>query len=252
MVDNDILEKAEEKENETLKKIDNTNNDLDSWNPKTKLGKLVKEGKITSIEQVFSQGYKILEPEVVDILLPNLKYNYIKLSLSRGKYRRPKLVKMVQRKTAEGNKTSWVSIAAVGNENGYIGVGVGKSWDVQLSMEKALRIAKLNIIPIARGCGSWECSCRTPHSLPYRVDGSSGSVRVTLLPAPKGIGLVASEEMKKILKLAGIRDLWMKSFGQTRKRINFAVATYNALKKTLDYRIRPEYKEISGIKIGFA
>ncbi|BFI73311.1 30S ribosomal protein S5 [Nanoarchaeota archaeon] len=254
MVEENIENQKEEakKEEETLEKIKSEKFDLQSWNPKTKLGKLVKEGKITSIEQVFLYGYKILEPEIVDALVPDLKYDYIRLSLSKGKYRRPKLVKMVQRKTAEGNKTSWVSVAVVGNENGYIGVGVGKSWDLSLAMQKALRNAKLNIIPIARGCGSWECAFRTPHSLPFKVEGKSGSVRVILIPAPRGVGLVAPDEIKKILKLAGIKDLWMKSFGQTRKRINFAMATYDALKKTLEYRIRLEYKDISGIKIGLA
>jgi small subunit ribosomal protein S5 len=254
MVEENIENQKEEvkEEKETLEKLREEKFNLESWNPKTRLGKLVKEGKITSIEQVFLYGYKILEPEIVDALLPDLKYEYIRLSLSKGKYRRPKFVKMVQRKTAEGNKTSWVSVAVVGNENGYVGVGIGKSWDISLAMKKALRNAKLNIIPIARGCGSWECACRTPHSLPFKVEGKAGSVRVVLLPAPRGVGLVAPNEIKKILRLAGIKDVWMKSFGQTRRRLNFAVATYNALKKTLEYRIRLEYKEISGIKVGFA
>ncbi|MGC9079224.1 MAG: 30S ribosomal protein S5 [Nanopusillaceae archaeon] len=254
MVENKVKEEIsqEEKEKEALKRIEEQKFDIDSWNPKTKLGKLVKEGKIVSIEQIFAQGYKILEPEIVDALLPNLKHDFIRLSLSKGKYRRPKIIKMVQRKTAEGNKTSFVALAVVGNENGYIGVGLGKSVDYSIAMQKALRNAKLNIIPIARGCGSWECSCGTPHSLPYKVVGKHGSVEVILLPAPRGVGLVAPDEVKKVLRLAGIRDIWMKSFGQTRKRINFIMAVYDALRKTTRYKIRPEYVKLSGIKIGFA
>jgi len=239
------------KEQETLERIGSQRFNIESWNPKTKLGKLVREGKINSVEQVFKNGYKILEPEIVDALIPDLKYEYIRLSLSKGKYRRPKFVKMVQRKTAEGNKTSWVSVAVVGNENGYVGVGIGKSSDIALCMEKALRNAKLNIIPIARGCGSWECAFKTPHSLPFKVEGSYGSIRVVLLPAPRGVGLVAPEEMEKIFRLAGIKDLWMKSFGQTRRRYNFAMAVYNALRKTVEYRIKEEYAKTSGLKIGF-
>ncbi|MGB9674631.1 MAG: 30S ribosomal protein S5 [Nanopusillaceae archaeon] len=254
MVENKVKEEIsqEEKEKEALKRIEEQKFDIESWNPKTKLGKLVKEGKIVSIEQIFAQGYKILEPEIVDALLPNLKHDFIRLSLSKGKYRRPKIIKMVQRKTAEGNKTSFVALAVVGNENGYIGVGLGKSVDYSIAMQKALRNAKLNIIPIARGCGSWECSCGTPHSLPYKVVGKHGSVEVILLPAPRGVGLVAPDEVKKVLRLAGIRDIWMKSFGQTRKRINFIMAVYDALRKTTRYKIRPEYVKLSGIKIGFA
>lgn len=220
------------------------------WEPKTKLGKLVKEGKINSIDQIFVNGYKILEPEIVDTLLPDLKVEYIRLGLSKGKYRRPKYSKMTQRKTAEGNKTSWLSMAVVGNENGYVGVGIGKSFDLQLSMQKAVRNAKLNIIPIARGCGSWECACGTPHSIPFKVEGKSGSVRVILLPAPRGVGLVAPEEIKKVLRLAGIKDIWMKSFGQTRRRINFVLAVYDALKKTTEYRVTQAYTKLANIKIG--
>lgn len=242
--------RIEEKEKEALKKIEEQKFILEEWKPKTELGKLVKEGKINSIEQIFANGYKILEPEIVDALVPNLKYEYIRLSLSKGKYRRPKIVKMVQRKTAEGNKTSWVSMAVVGNEDGYVGVGVGKSYDIALALSKALRIAKLNIIPIARGCGSWECPLKTPHSIPFKVEGKSGSVRVILLPAPRGVGLVASEEAKKVFRLAGIQDIWMKSFGQTRKRINFIYAIYDALKKTTEYRVKVEFSKLSGLKIG--
>ncbi len=241
---------SEDKEREALKKIEKKKFDPESWNPKTELGKLVKSGKITSIEQIFLHGYKILEAEIVDFLLPDLEHDYIRLSLSKGKYRRPKILKMTQRKTAEGNKTSWEAVAVVGNKNGYVGVGIGKSADQQLALEKALRNAKLNIIPIARGCGSWECSCRTPHSIPFKVYGKSSSVEVILLPAPRGVGLVAPNEIKKILRLAGIKDIWMKSFGQTRKRLNFAMAVYNALKQTTSYRINKEYKAISGIKVG--
>lgn len=220
------------------------------WEPKTKLGKLVKEGKITNLDQIFLHGYKIQEPEIVDHLVPDLKVEFVRLGLSKGKYRRPKFAKMVQRKTGEGNKTSWLTMAIVGNENGYVGIGIGKSADMQLAMQKAIRNAKLNIIPVARGCGSWECACGNPHSIPFKVEGRAGSVRVILLPAPRGVGLVASDEAKKILRLAGIKDVWMKSFGQTRNRLNFIRAIYLALKKTTEYRINSAYTKISGLKIG--
>jgi len=245
-----ILEQAEKKEQEALTLIEQQKAKLEEWVPKTKLGKLVKEGKIRDIDYILANGYKILESEIVDYLLPELKIEFIRLSLSKGKYRRPKLVKMVQRKTAEGNKTSWVAMAVVGDENGHVGVGIGKSYDIPLAMNKAVRNAKLNIISILRGCGSWECACKQPHSIPFKVTGKYGSVRVTLIPAPKGVRLVASNEAKKVLRLAGIKDIWMKSFGQTRRRINFIQAIYDALKKLSLYRIHPAYKEISGVKIG--
>ncbi|MEM0379385.1 MAG: 30S ribosomal protein S5 [Candidatus Aenigmatarchaeota archaeon] len=246
--------KIEEKEKEGLQILETEQltikERLKDWIPKTKLGKLVKEGKIVSIEQIFVNGYKILEYEIVDYLIPDLKIEFIKLGLSVGKYRRPKIVKMVRRKTAEGDKPSWVALAVVGNENGYVGVGLGKSYDIPLAMQKAVRRAKLNIFPVGRGCGAWECGCGQPHSIPFKVEGKQGSVKVVFLPAPVGTGLVAPDEIKKLLKLAGIKDIWMKSFGQTRKRINFISAAFKALKQTAEYRIKEEYARLSGLKFG--
>ena len=99
-------------------------------------------------------------------------------------------------------------------------------------MNKAIRDAKLNIVPVRRGCGSWECRCGEPHSVPFTVVGKSGSVRVIIKPAPKGTGLVAGEVAKVVLRLAGIRDVWMDTFGETRTTVNFAKATVNALRNT--------------------
>jgi len=252
MVDEE--KKIEEKEQEGLKRVqeeqERIEDRLKEWIPKTKLGKLVKEGKITSIEQIFLNGYKILEPEIVDYLIPDLKIEFIRLGLSIGKYRRPKIVKMVRRKTAEGDKPSWVALAVVGNENGYVGVGLGKSYDIPLAMQKAVRRAKLNITPIGRGCGAWECACGTPHTVPFKVEGKVGSVRVIFIPAPYGTGLVAPDEIKKLLRLAGIKDVWMKSFGQTRRRINFIRAAFLALKRTAMYGIKEEYSKLSGLRFG--
>ncbi|MDD5049178.1 MAG: 30S ribosomal protein S5, partial [Methanoregulaceae archaeon] len=96
--------------------------------------------------------------------------------------------------------------------------------------------AKTNVIKVKRGCGSCECGCGAAHSLPMQVEGSAGSVRVTLKPAPQGIGLVTGDISKKVLELAGIKDAWTFSRGQTRTTINFAKATFNALKATNMFR----------------
>ena len=69
------------------------------------------------------------------------------------------------------------------------------------------------------------------HSIPYEIEGKRGSVRVSLLPAPKGVGLVIGDEAKKILQIAGIKDIWTKTFGQTRTRLNYSYALYDAFKK---------------------
>jgi small subunit ribosomal protein S5 len=148
---------------------------LSEWVPRTTLGRLVANGEITSIEQVFQNHYRILEPEIVDRLLPNLEQEVID-------------VKLVQRQTDAGEKTRFKALLVVGNRDGYVGIGTGKSSQVVLAIEKAIRNAKLNIIPVKRGCGSWECACGEPHSLLVKTEGKRGSVRIQLYPAPRGWG----------------------------------------------------------------
>src|SRR4030042_589907 len=138
---------------------------------------------------------------------------------------RTRLGKMIQ----EGKITS---IVAVGNRDGYIGLGGGKASQVRNAIEKAAAAARLNIVPVKRGCGSWECGCGKPHSVPFQVEGKCGGVRVLILPGPRGLGLVASEVAKVILGLAGVKDLWMRSYGSTRTVPSYAFAVFDALKKT--------------------
>ncbi|MCS6784446.1 MAG: 30S ribosomal protein S5 [Candidatus Caldarchaeum sp.] len=192
---------------------------MGEWVPRTNLGRMVLEGKINSIEQVFQMHGKILEPEIVDKLLPNLEQEVID-------------VKLVQRQTDAGEKTRFKALVVVGNRDGYIGIGTGKSSQVVLAIEKAIRNAKMSIVPVKRGCGSWECACGEPHSVLVKSEGKYGSVRIELLPAPRGLGLVAGESQKIVLALAGIRDCWTKSFGETRTSLSVVGATYEALKET--------------------
>ena len=198
--------------------------DLSVWEPKTELGRLVKEGKIRTIDEIFANNYLIKEPEIVDILLPGLKQELLAVNL-------------VQRQTHAGERSQFRAVVAVGNEDGYVGVGVGKAKQVRQAIEKAVRDAKLNIIPVRRGCGSWKCSCDEPHSVPFVVRGKAGSVEVTLIPAPKGVGLVAGDVAKVVLRLAGIKDVWTQTRGETRTTLNFAMAVYNALRNTYYFKI---------------
>lgn len=197
--------------------------DLSVWEPRTQLGKLVKEGKVRSIDEIFANNMLIKEPEIVDILLPGLKQELLNINL-------------VQRQTHAGERNQFQAVVAVGNEDGYVGVGIGKARQVRQAIEKATREAKLNIIPVRRGCGSWKCSCDEPHSVPFIVRGKAGSVDVTLIPAPKGVGLVAGDVAKAVLRLAGIRDVWTKTRGDTRTTLNFTFAIFNALRNTYYFR----------------
>jgi small subunit ribosomal protein S5 len=194
----------------------------EEWSPRTLAGRLVKEGKVTSLDQLFELNLPIREVEIVDALLPNLKHEIVSINF-------------VQRQTDAGEVSQFQATVVVGNEAGYVGIGMGKSRQIRLAIEKALREAKLNIVPVKRGCGSWNCLCGEEHSVPFEVRGKAGSVEVVLLPAPKGVGLVASETAKVVLRLAGVQDVWTRTRGETRTQHNMAKAIYEALKQTYSF-----------------
>jgi len=123
-------------------------------------------------------------------------------------------------------------MAIGGDENGHIGIGEGKAKETLPARDKALRKAKLNIIKIRRACSAFDCACNENHTVPFKVTGESGSVRVTLIPAPQGTGLVVANELKKLLKFAGIRDVYSKTFGRRRTTFNLIKAGFDALNKT--------------------
>jgi len=182
---------------------------------------MVLEGKISSLEEIFVNGFKISEPQIVDVLIPNLEEEVINISL-------------VQKQTDAGEKSRFKAIVAVGNRNGCIGIGSGKDVQVRNAIEKAAKNARLNISLIQRGCGSWECGCGQPHSLPFEVTGKCGAVKIKIIPGPRGLGLVAGEVAKVILRLAGIKDCWTRSYGPTRTVPSFTYALFDALKKTYE------------------
>ncbi|WP_297063619.1 30S ribosomal protein S5 [Thermococcus sp.] len=216
---------------------------LEEWEPKTKLGRLVKEGQITDIHEIFRKGYQIKEPEIVDVLLPevNLRENQEVLDIA-----------LTVRMTDSGRRIRFRVLAAVGNRDGYVGLGIGHGREVGIAIRKAISYAKMNIIEIKRGCGSWECRCRRPHSIPFAVEGKEGSVRVKLMPGPRGLGLVIGDVGKKILSLAGVQDVWSQTLGETRTTVNFAKAVFNALYNTNRVAIQPGMEEKYGIVVGRA
>ena len=204
-----------------------------SWSPKTKLGKDVKEGKIKNIDEILDNGIKILEDKIVDTLV-TLKSDLASVGQSKGKFGggKRRAWRQTQKKTNEGNIPNFSAFAIVGDENGHVGIGYGKAKETLPARDKAIRKAKLNIIKIRRGCGSFDCSCSEPHSVPFKVEGKAGSVRVILIPAPQGTGLVAADELKKLLQLAGIKDVYSSTFGVQRTTFNLVKACMNALEKT--------------------
>ena len=190
---------------------------IDEWEPKTKLGKLVKDGTITDIDEIFEKGLPIMELEIVDALIPDLEEEVMDVNL-------------VQRMHKSGRKVNFRVIVAVGNKNGYVGLGQGKAKEVGPAIRKAVDEAKYNLIKVRRGCGDWGCGCGRQHTVPYKVEGKRSSVNVTLMPAPAGVGLAIGDVGKTILSLAGIADVWSMTRGQTQTTINFAGAVFDALK----------------------
>ncbi len=207
------------------------------WTPKTKLGRMVKSGEITTMSDALRRGLPIREPEIADILLPGLEDEVID-------------VNMVQRMTDSGRRIKFVITVAVGNNDGYVGIGQAKGKEVGSSIRKAIDNAKTNIIEIKRGCGSWECGCGQPHTVPCAVSGKSGSVEITFKPAPRGIGLATGDVAKKILTLAGVKDCWTFTRGKTKTTVNYAKAVFNALETNANMRIMSKQAAKVGIKSG--
>ena len=223
---------------------------MDTWIPKTKLGKMVKSGEISSIHEILSKGLKIIEPEVVDTLVPGLRTDLMKIGQSKGKFgggaRRP--FRRTQKKVREGSRNTYTYLAVIGDGNGFVGIGKGSSRESMQARLRAVINAKRNIKYVFRGCGDWECGCKTTHSLPFKSEGKVGSVRVVLKPAPKGTGLVLSDEGKKILKLVGIKDAWSETYGESRTRMNYAYAIVSALGNIKATKIPEKYLVHGGVK----
>ncbi|MFH1592538.1 MAG: 30S ribosomal protein S5 [Candidatus Woesearchaeota archaeon] len=213
--------------------------DVESWKPKTEIGRKVKAGEIKTFEEVLAIGHKILEWEIVEVLMPDLQSELLSVGQSKGKFGGGKrsIWKQTQKKTQEGNKPKFATMAVVGNKKGYVGIGYGKSKETVPAREKAIRNAKLNMISIRFGCGSWEGDPSGNNSIPFAVEGKCGSVRMKLIPAPKGTSLIVEKECAKVLELAGIKDIYSKTFGHTKTKLNLIKACFNALENLSKTRI---------------
>jgi small subunit ribosomal protein S5 len=190
-----------------------------TWKPRTELGIMVAEGKINSMDQIYENGMRIQEFEIVKHLLPDIKTSVVHVGI-------------VQKQTDAGEMTRFSALVAAGNEAGWFGIGMGKASQMRIAIDKATTNSYLNIIPVKLGCGSWECRCNQFHSIPFKVSGKGGSVTIELAPGPRGLGLVAGENIRALLKLAGIRDAWTKSFGSTSTMTSTSMAIFNALRGT--------------------
>lgn len=195
----------------------------EGWVPQTRLGKRVADGDIDTIDDALNSGLPLKEAELVDQLV-TLEDEVLDIN-------------MVQRMTDSGRRVKFRCVVAVGDRNGLIGYAQGRDDQVGGAIEKAIDIAKLNMVRVPLGSGSWEDQPGGDHSLIRKSEGTAGSVRVEVRPAPKGLGLAAAETPRKVLELAGVEDAWTKSHGNTRTTVNLAKATYNALVNASQARV---------------
>lgn len=206
---------------------------LSEWAPKTEGARLVKAGEVSSMDDYFSRGFKLMEPEVVDTLLPNLKDKLVEF-------------KKTARITRQGRNFSYRATILMGDGESYVGVGTGKDRERFPAIQKATRNAKLGIVKIKKGCGSWECRCQEKHSVPFRTTGKKSSIMITLLPAPRGTGLVVGDAIKDVFRFAGIKDVWAKTKGNTNSTLEFTTAAINALEETNKMRLSEDIKRKLG------
>lgn len=158
------------------------------WTPLTKLGRLVKYNLIKSLEEIYTHSIPIKESQIVDELLIKSK-----------KELSDEVMKIisVQKQTKAGQRTRFKAVVACGDADGHVGLGVKVSKEVQIAIKGALVAAKLSLVPVRRGY--WGNKIGNVHTVPIKVMGKCGSVRVRLIPAPRGSGIVGAPTSKKLL-----------------------------------------------------
>lgn len=189
--------------------------------PCTKLGRLVKAGLVTSMDEVFQQALSVKEWQLVDALF--------------GEQLKDEVMKImpVQKQTTAGQRTRFKAFVVVGDYNCHVGLGVKAAAEVATAIKGAIWAAKVSLVPIRKGY--WGSKAGKPHTVPVKVTGQCGSVRFRIIPAPRGTGLVAAPATKKMLAMAGLQDAYTSARGKSRTMGNFIKAAFAALAKTYKY-----------------
>lgn len=202
-------------------------NTLNNWNPRTEAGKLVQKGEITSMEELWNRNLPVLESEIIDYLVPDLNEKMI--DTRKTAYVR-----------AAGRSFNFSAYVLVGDGKNYIGLGLGSDKERFGAIRKASRDARLKLMPVRAGSGSWQDFSDTTRSVPFKITGKCGSVRVTLSPAPNGTGLVVGKHIQDVFRFAGITDVWGRTTGSSDTKLNYVRAAYNALERLNQVRMSPD------------
>ncbi len=139
----------------------------------------------------------------------------------------------VQKQSAAGQCTRFRAVIAIGDENGHVGLGAKVAKEVATAIRGAIIAAKLSLVPVRRGY--WGNKIGEPHTVPMKITGKCGSVRVRLIPAPRGTQIVAAPASKRMIQLAGLQDCFTCADGHTKTKGNFVRATFDALARSYQY-----------------
>ena len=206
------------------------------WVPCTKLGRLVRDGKIKTLESLFLFSLPIKEFQITDFFMGDkLKDEVMQ-------------IKPVQKQTPPASARA-SSATAVGDYDGHIGLGKKAAKEVPLAILGGIHAAKCALIPIRRGY--WGGKIGMPHTVPIKLSGQCGSVRIRLVPAARGTGIVASPTSKKILQMAGIQDCYTASQGHTKTKGNFARAAFIALSHSYGFLTPDLWKETKFLSVPY-
>ena len=142
-------------------------------------------------------------------------------------------------KTTKGGRTfSFSAIVVVGNENGKVGHGLGKSREVATAIQKGIEIGKKDMItvPVING------------TIPHRQEMKYAGAHILIRPASPGTGVIAGGAMRAVLESAGIKNVLAKSLGSSNPQ-NVVKATFNALKELRDAKTIANIRGISMSKV---
>jgi len=147
-------------------------------------------------------------------------------------------VQRVTKVTKGGRAFGFSAIVIVGDENGVVGHGLGKSKEVSEAIAKAVEDAKKNLvrIPIYKG------------TLPHQQKGKFGGARVYLQPASPGTGVIAGGAVRAVLEAVGVHDVLSKSQGSSNPH-NVVKATFDALLKLRNANLIAKQRGISLEKV---